>query len=93
MTKLLSAVKMLLTLKCEQSTRIVSASLDRDLSAVERWAIRLHCISCWSCRRFGKQIRQLKEALGSHPQKTGNDQRLSSDAIHRIEEAIRNEPS
>ena len=91
MKKLLSAVKLLLTLKCEQSTHIVSQSLDRKLSAVERWAVRLHHISCYSCRRFAKQIRLLKDALKMYPGKTGEELRLPAEAVQRIEEAIRNE--
>ena len=65
MKKLLSAAKLMLTLKCEQSTRIVSESLDRKLSPVERWAVRLHYVSCWSCRRFGKQLRMMARRIAT----------------------------
>ena len=88
MTRFLAAIRLLLTLRCEQSTMIVSESLDRELSFVERWAVRLHCISCWSCRRFGKQIRQLREALRGYPDKTSDQHGLSPDAIARIKQAI-----
>ena len=90
MKRFLTAARLILTLKCEDSTHIVSDSLDRDLSAVERWAVRLHYISCWSCRRFGQQIRGVREALRSTTQQSG-DARLSSDALRRIEEAIQRE--
>lgn len=89
--KLLSAVKLILTLKCEQSTRIVSESLDRKLSPTERWAVRLHYIGCWSCRRFGKQLRMMRDALQMHPARTSGDERLSPEAMSRIEDAIRKE--
>lgn len=86
-----SAIKLILTLKCEHSTHIVSESLDRDLSFAERWAVRLHYIGCWSCRRFGKQIRQLREMIRQHPDRPQETAGLSADAMRRIEEAIRKE--
>ena len=88
MRKFLAAVKLILTLKCEQSTQIVSDSLDRDLSAVERWAVRLHYISCWSCRRFGAQVKKMQALLRTHPDRTTDDQRLSDEALKRIQTAI-----
>ena len=92
MKKLLAATKLILMLKCEQSTRVVSESLDRDLSAVEWWAVRLHYISCWSCRRFGKHLRMIRDALKTKV--AGDDvegTKLSPAAIKRIESAIQSE--
>lgn len=84
----ISAAKLILTLKCEQSTRLVSDSLDRELSTVERWAIRLHYIGCWSCRRFGKQIRLMRKAFHQHGDKLVQDAKLSTEAVQRIRDAI-----
>lgn len=92
MNKLLAATKLILTLKCEQSTRIVSESLDRELSGVERWAVRLHYISCWSCRRFGKQLRMVRDALRTKVASEDADAtKLSPEALKRIESAIQSE--
>ena len=63
MKNLLSSLRLILTLDCEQSSRIVSESLDRHLAWSERWAVRHHYIGCWSCRRFRKQIQFLREAV------------------------------
>lgn len=87
--KFFSALRLILFLKCEQSTHLVSESLDRDLSPVERWAVRVHYIGCWSCRRFGKQIKLLREATRIGHAAHESDQ-LSSEARECIEEAIRN---
>ncbi len=59
----LSTIKRILTLTCEQSTRLVSESLDRDLPRGERWAVRLHALCCRSCRRYRRQILFLREAV------------------------------
>ncbi len=87
--KFLSALRLILLLKCEQSTRLVSQSLDQDLSVAERWAVRLHYGGCWSCRRFRKQIELLRQATRTGHAAHESDQ-LSSEARRRIEEAIRN---
>lgn len=87
MKNVLAAIKLLLTLECEQSTHLVSDSLDRELSWVERWAVRLHAIGCWSCRRFGKQIRLLRDSLQAKHQ-VADDAELSPEAIKRIRRAM-----
>ncbi len=58
-----SIVKLILTITCEQSTRLVSESLDRDLPRGERLAITLHAFSCRSCRRYRKQLAFLGQAV------------------------------
>lgn len=88
MKKLLSAIKLILTLECEQSTHLVSDALDRKLSFAERWAVRLHAIGCWSCRRFMKQIRVMRDSLGNAPERVAEDAKLSPEAIARIRKAI-----
>ncbi len=54
--RLLNALFLILTLNCEQSSRLVSDALDRDLSWSERLAVRSHHLCCRSCRRLAKQI-------------------------------------
>jgi len=87
-----SAIKMLLALKCDESTRLISEALDRDLPAVERWAVRLHAVSCRSCRPFRRQLIFLREALqrrSALESAGGADAlRLSDGARSRIARAI-----
>jgi hypothetical protein len=45
----------LLNLSCEEVSRLASASLDRPLTAAERWAVRIHTLYCSACRRFRRQ--------------------------------------
>ena len=61
-----SAINLILTLKCEESTRLISQSLDADLSRCEWLAIRMHALSCRSCRRFKKQILMLRDVLSQY---------------------------
>lgn len=55
------AVKLLLTLRCDQSTRLMSESTQRELTRVERWAVRLHQLSCSYCRKVANQLRLVDE--------------------------------
>ena len=87
MKKFLSATKLIFTMKCEQSTHLVSDSQDRELSLVERLAVQLHYIGCWSCRRFGKQVGMLCNSLRNRIDKA-TEPSLSPDAVKRIREAI-----
>ncbi len=90
MKKFFCSLNMILTLKCEKSSHLVSDSLDRELTIVERWAVTLHYIGCWSCRRFGKQIRQIRQSLLKRPVST-SEARLTPSAVRRIHEAIESE--
>ncbi len=52
-----------LTLSCRDVARLVSDSLDHELSPGERLVVRLHLIYCTPCRRYRRQIMQLRAAL------------------------------
>ncbi len=58
----LRAIRLLLTLRCQESEALISRSLDESLPGVERWAVRLHFISCRTCRHFKKQLLLIHDA-------------------------------
>ena len=90
--KFFNAIKLILTLHCDESSRLVSESLDRQLSLSERWAVRLHRIGCWSCRRLAKQLRFIKSCAheAGKPVVFGAEQ-LSGPARERIRKALRDQ--
>lgn len=53
---------MLLTLRCEESTHLLSDACHRELTAVERWAVWLHQLVCSYCRQVAKQLRVVDQA-------------------------------
>ena len=57
------ALQMLLTLHCDEASRIMSDGLDGTLTPLERWALRLHLVSCRTCRRFRRQLAFLQQAI------------------------------
>lgn len=66
----LRAIKMLLTLRCEESARILSDASFRSLSPVERWSVRLHQVSCKRCRQLASQLTQIDQAARSRVSQT-----------------------
>lgn len=82
----------ILFMKCSESSRLLSESLDRPLSRSERTGLRLHSYICRSCRRFKAHILQiqsaLRDSLGDSP---SNEQtaRLSAEARERLTTALR----
>ena len=53
---------LILTMRCDDASRLSSESLDRKLFVYERVALRLHTLGCWSCRHLVRQLRILKNA-------------------------------
>lgn len=58
----------LIGLTCREASRLLSESLDGELSRRERWSLRLHTLLCKACRRFAHQARMLREVMGGMPE-------------------------
>lgn len=54
-------------LNCKQATRLISEGLDRDLSVVERAALRIHVALCVACTRFTEQLSFVRRAVREYP--------------------------
>ena len=89
--KLLNALRLIFTLHCDESSRLISESLDRELSGVERTAVRLHQVGCWSCRRLGKQLHFIREAARMSGEDAPRTHQLSDAAKQRILDALEGE--
>ena len=80
----------ILTLTCDQSSRLVSDGFERGLNKTERAALRLHLLSCTGCKRMRRQLgflHQLHQPGG--PSLPTLKTALPPDARHRIEQALR----
>jgi len=60
---MLHDIKMVLTLSCDESSRLVSDRLERPLSRAERLALRLHLMVCARCRKFRRNLNLLRGLL------------------------------
>ena len=52
---------------CKEVHRLVSEGQDRNLSFIERVAVRVHLMMCSACRRFEAQMDFLRQALRRFP--------------------------
>jgi hypothetical protein len=55
-------------LSCREASRLISESLDRNLTRRERWSLRIHTAICTACQRFAKQIKLLRDAIAEAPE-------------------------
>ena len=58
-------VQLILTIRCEEASQLVSESFERKLSWHERLAIKGHALVCWSCRQFAAQLKFLRSAMSN----------------------------
>jgi hypothetical protein len=60
-------LRMLVSLSCEEASRLASESLDRELSRTERWALRFHAFLCRNCRQLILQLARIRKLLSNMP--------------------------
>ncbi len=89
----IKAIVKLLTLRCKESSELLSAAEDGSLSRMDRWALHAHLFICTPCRKYRRQIRALRNMINTAMQqletgKTAHDQRLTDDARNQLRQLI-----
>ena len=81
----------LLSLNCREAVRAQSEALDHPLPPLKRFGLWLHLLICDWCRRYGKQIRFLREAAHDHHEEftEAAPQGLSTEVRERIKQQLR----
>jgi hypothetical protein len=51
-------------LSCRESSRLITARLDRELPWSKRLLLRLHLLACDACPGFAKQVELMDRAMG-----------------------------
>jgi len=77
-------------LTCKQASQLISQSLDRDLSLMERFTLRLHLLICRYCLRFNQQLKALRVVFKRMRGNLENDTNITlpSEAKTRITKSI-----
>jgi hypothetical protein len=93
-TSMFRTIKYILTLSCDEASRLTSAAMDRPLSPVERIGLRLHRLGCRFCRRYRRQLNLLRDLLRQHDARIAARADISAatlppDARERIRQALR----
>ena len=81
-----------LSLPCEEASRLSSESLDHDLASADRLAWRLHLLICISCRRYRRDIlalRRISTRLAEQTDPPVPAMPLPDDARERIKRALK----
>jgi hypothetical protein len=75
---------------CRDASRLQSEALDRELSFSKRLGLSMHLLMCKWCRRYGKQIRFLRDAAREQSENLSEavPQKLSSEARERIKRRL-----
>jgi len=78
---------------CRDASRLQSEALDGKLSFSKRLGLVLHLLICKWCRRYGKQIRFMREAAREHSESLSEavPQQLSAEARERIKRRLYSE--
>ena len=91
MRRALAAIWLILTLHCDESTRLVSNQFDGEpLSRAERWAVRFHELCCRPCRRFRQQVLLLQRAAQELARRdNSSSETIPEEARQRIKAHLR----
>jgi hypothetical protein len=78
---------------CRDASQLQSEVLDHPLPPVKKLGLWLHLRLCKWCRRYGRQIRFLRQAAHEHPDEFAqvSAPKLSGAARERIIRQLRNE--
>ena len=81
----------LLFMPCNGISELVSESLDRDLTPVERFAVRLHLLYCSACRRYRKHTQAIRTMLRAAEETLSvwSDLKLSPQAHARMTDLLK----
>ena len=53
-------------MSCQQSTRLISESQDRDLSLQEKLSLKVHLMICTGCKNFSLQVPFISQAMRAY---------------------------
>ena len=61
--KTLKNIVFILTLRCDQASRLISNSQETPLNKAERLALSFHLLICRVCRKYKKQLKFMRDIL------------------------------
>jgi hypothetical protein len=84
------------TPRCEEVTRLHSESLDHPIPWRKRIGVKFHFLICVWCEQYLKQLRFIRRAVRTHPERLeGQDMpsspSLSPEAKERMKRTLRGE--
>lgn len=62
-------------MNCNQATRLLSESQERELTLKERMALKMHLMMCSGCKNFGSNLQFMRKAMRDYA--SGNNRNSS----------------
>ena len=59
----LKNIVLILTMRCDQASRLISNSQERELNGAERCALSFHLLICRVCRKYKRQLAFMRSVL------------------------------
>jgi len=59
----LGNIVLILTMRCDQASRLISNSQERQLNKAERCALSFHLLICRVCRKYKRQLAFMRNVL------------------------------
>jgi predicted anti-sigma-YlaC factor YlaD len=56
-------VVLILTMRCDRASRLLSHSQERQLNGAERCALSFHLLICTACRKYKRQLKFMRSVL------------------------------
>jgi len=53
-------------MNCQQATRLISESQERELSLTEKLSLKMHVMMCSGCKNFSLQVPFLSKAMKAY---------------------------
>jgi hypothetical protein len=76
--KSLKTIGFILTLRCDQASRLLSLAQESPLNRAERLALSLHLLICRVCRKYRRQLALMRNVLARLTQSEAYDDMSSS---------------
>ncbi|MFW2367295.1 MAG: zf-HC2 domain-containing protein [Desulforhopalus sp.] len=75
---------------CREVSKLVSESLDRELSFTQKMGVRFHLLMCSYCARFADQLRKIRDLVRGSEGTTLVHRTMDSEAKDKLKEYLRN---
>ena len=79
---------------CDEASYLISLREDQHLGFRQRWQLKIHLLTCHFCRKYARQIGEMKHALERYRKGCTSDScahHLPAEAEARISAAISGE--
>ena len=76
--KTLKNIVLILTMRCDEASRLISHSQETPLGGAEKCALSFHLLICRMCRKYKKQLKLMRELLSRLRQPEFYDESASS---------------